>query len=122
MEEFVDVCKALWDSVAPDAFIWDRESGVMADPTKVRPIEHHGTFFNVRGPLNTVPSPQGHPVLVQAGGSPRGIRASAHFADHVFASGLALNQKRRHRAALDEALVAEGRDPRPSPDASVCSR
>ena len=111
MEEFVDVCKALWDSVAPDAFIWDRESGVVADPAKVRPIEHEGPFFKVRGPLNTVPSPQGHPVLVQAGGSPRGIRASAHFADHVFASGLALDQKRRHRAALDEALVAEGRDP-----------
>ena len=111
MEEFVDVCKALWDSVKPDAFIWDRDSGVVADATKVAAIHHVGKFFKVRGPLNTVPSPQGRPVLIQAGGSPRGIKASAHFADHVFATGLSLAQKLRHRQALDSALVSEGRDP-----------
>jgi FMN-dependent oxidoreductase (nitrilotriacetate monooxygenase family) len=111
MEEFVDVCKALWASVGPDAFIWDRDSGIVANPDKVRPINHAGRFFKVRGPLNTVPSPQGRPVLIQAGGSPRGIKASAHFADHVFATGLSLAQKRKHREALDTALIAEGRDP-----------
>jgi FMN-dependent oxidoreductase (nitrilotriacetate monooxygenase family) len=111
MEEFVDVCKALWDSVAPDAFQWDRESGVVADPAKVHAIDHVGRFFKVKGPLNTVPSPQGHPVLVQAGSSPRGIAASAHFADHVFAAGKPLAQKVQHRRDLDTALVARGRDP-----------
>lgn len=111
MEEFVDVCKALWESVGPDAFVWDRDSGIVANPDKVHPINHVGKFFKVRGPLNTVPSPQGRPVLIQAGGSPRGIKASAHFADHVFATGLALAQKKKHREALDAALVAEGRDP-----------
>ncbi len=111
MEEFVDVCKKLWASVAPDAFIWDRDSGEVADPSKVHPINHAGPFFKVRGPLNTVPSPQTRPVLIQAGGSLRGIEASAHFADHVFASGLSLEHKRRHRLALDKALVAKGRDP-----------
>ena len=74
------VCKALWDSVAPGAFIWDRESGVVCDPAKVHAINHAGRFFKVRGPLNVVPSPQGHPVLIQAGASPRGIKASAYFA------------------------------------------
>lgn len=111
MEEFIDVCKALWRSVAPDAFVWDRESGVVADPAKVHPINHSGQFFNVRGPLNAVPSPQGRPVLIQAGSSPRGIKASAHFADHVFASSQAINLRQRHRRDLDAALVAEGRDP-----------
>jgi FMN-dependent oxidoreductase (nitrilotriacetate monooxygenase family) len=111
MEEFVDVCKALWSSVEPDAFLWDRETGVVADPRKIHAINHVGKFFRVRGPLNTVPSPQGHPVLVQAGGSPRGIKASAHFADHVFASSPANYLKKKHREALDAALVAEGRDP-----------
>jgi alkanesulfonate monooxygenase SsuD/methylene tetrahydromethanopterin reductase-like flavin-dependent oxidoreductase (luciferase family) len=86
MEEFVDVCKALWASVEPEAFVWDRETGMVCDPSKVKPIHHVGQFFRVRGPLNTVPSPQGRPVLIQAGGSPRGIAASAHFADHVFAA------------------------------------
>ena len=111
MEEFVDVCKALWSSVEPDAFVWDRETGVVCDPDKVHPINHSGQFFKVRGPLSTVPSPQGAPVLIQAGGSPRGIRASAHFADHIFAASPPRAAKIRHRKALDEALVAEGRDP-----------
>jgi FMN-dependent oxidoreductase (nitrilotriacetate monooxygenase family) len=110
MEEFIKVCKALWDSVEPDAFKWDRATGVVADPAKVRAIHHKGRFFSVRGPLNTVPSPQRHPVLVQAGGSPRGIRASANFADIIFASANSMKAMATHRAALDEALIAEGRD------------
>ncbi|GGA75479.1 methylene-tetrahydromethanopterin reductase [Nitratireductor aestuarii] len=111
MEEFVHVCKSLWASVEPDAFIWDRETGQMADPSKVKAIEHRGKFFNVMGPLPCVPSPQGRPVLVQAGASPRGIRASANFADMVFAASPGLEKQVRHRQALDAALTAEGRDP-----------
>jgi FMN-dependent oxidoreductase (nitrilotriacetate monooxygenase family) len=111
MEEFVDVCKALWASVEPDAFVWDRESGVVCDPDKVHPINHKGQFFSVRGPLSTVPSPQGRPVLIQAGGSPRGIMASAHFADHVFAASPPRAGKIKHRKELDAALKTKGRDP-----------
>ncbi|MBV8394092.1 MAG: LLM class flavin-dependent oxidoreductase, partial [Alphaproteobacteria bacterium] len=112
MEEFIDVCKALWASVEPDAFVWDRETGIVVDdPGKVRPIDHVGDFFKVKGPLSCVPSPQGRPVLIQAGGSPRGIRASAHFADQVFAADKPTALKIEHRAALDAALAAKGRDP-----------
>jgi FMN-dependent oxidoreductase (nitrilotriacetate monooxygenase family) len=111
MEEFVDVCKALWTSVAPDAFLWDRESGLVADPAKVKAIDHVGKFFSVKGPLASVPSPQGRPVLVQAGASPRGIKASAHIADHVFAFSPGLEKQVKHRKELDKALQAEGRDP-----------
>jgi FMN-dependent oxidoreductase (nitrilotriacetate monooxygenase family) len=111
MEEFIKVCKSLWDSVEPEAFKWDRETGVVADPDKVRAIHHAGKFFRVRGPLNTVPSPQRHPVLVQAGGSPRGIQASANFADIIFASANSHRAMAKHRTALDDALIAEGRDP-----------
>jgi FMN-dependent oxidoreductase (nitrilotriacetate monooxygenase family) len=111
MEEFIDVCKALWHSIEPDAFSWDRASGQVADPAKVAAIHHEGRFFKVRGPLSVVPSPQIEPVLIQAGGSPRGIEASAHFAEHVFAAGPPLAQKIKHRAALDAALVKKGRDP-----------
>jgi FMN-dependent oxidoreductase (nitrilotriacetate monooxygenase family) len=110
MEEFIDVCKALWASVEPDAFIWDRESGVVADPDKVHPINHVGEYFRVKGPLNTVPSPQGRPVLIQAGGSPRGIMASAHFADMIFSAAWG-PARVRHRAELDKALIAKGRHP-----------
>ncbi|WP_329259603.1 NtaA/DmoA family FMN-dependent monooxygenase [Streptomyces sp. NBC_01478] len=111
MEEFVDVCRALWDSVAPDAIVRDRSTGRFADPAKVRPIDHDGRFFTVKGPLASVPGPQYHPLIVQAGNSPRGIAASARFADLVFGFGGHLASQQRHRKMLDEALLAEGRDP-----------
>jgi long-chain alkane monooxygenase len=111
MEEFIDICKALWASADPDAFIWDRETGIVADPSKVREINHVGRFFSVKGPLQCTPSPQGRPVLIQAGGSPRGINASAHFADYIFGAGKPLPLKVKHRKELDAALTAKGRDP-----------
>ena len=112
MEEFIRVCRSLWDSVAPDAIVADRASGRFADPAKVHPIDHVGDFFQVRGPLASVPSPQVHPVLVQAGNSPRGIDASATFADVVFGFGGDITGQLRHRSMLDGALAARGRDPR----------
>jgi FMN-dependent oxidoreductase (nitrilotriacetate monooxygenase family) len=111
MEEFIVVCKALWDSVAPDAFVWDRETGIVADPAKIHEINHVGQFFKVKGPLACVPSPQQHPVLLQAGGSPRGIKASAQIADYVFGAGKPTKLKVQHRKELDTELTALGRDP-----------
>jgi alkanesulfonate monooxygenase SsuD/methylene tetrahydromethanopterin reductase-like flavin-dependent oxidoreductase (luciferase family) len=110
MEEFIDVCKALWASVEPDAFVWDRAAGLVADPAKVRAINHVGRFFKVKGPLSVPPSPQGRPVLIQAGGSPRGIRASAHFADHVFGANKSIALMAEQRQALDAALQDKGRN------------
>jgi FMN-dependent oxidoreductase (nitrilotriacetate monooxygenase family) len=112
MEEFVHVCKSLWASVAPDAFVWDRETGVVIpDTSKVNAINHSGNFFKVKGPLSCVPSPQGRPVLIQAGGSLRGIKASAQFADHVFAALKPRKMNIKHREELDAQLTTAGRDP-----------
>ena len=111
MDEFIDVCLKLWDSVALDAMVWDRETGRVADPSKVKPIDHVGRFFKVKGPLNTPPSPQGRPVLVQAGGSPRGLKTAASFVDMAFGENMAVPAQVKQRAALDEALRAHGRDP-----------
>ncbi len=111
LEEFIDVCRALWDSVEPGAFLWDRATGHVADPAKVHPIHHDGAFFKVKGPLNVIRSPQGHPVILQAGGSPRGTRAAAHVADHVFGLTKTIPLMAKQRQDLDAALVLEGRDP-----------
>jgi FMN-dependent oxidoreductase (nitrilotriacetate monooxygenase family) len=111
LEEFVDVCRALWRSVDQDAFVWDRRSGRVADPAKVRAINHVGKYFKVKGPLSVVPSPQQQPVVIQAGGSPRGTRAAAHVADHVFGLTKSIPLMVKQRSDLDAALVAEGRDP-----------
>jgi alkanesulfonate monooxygenase SsuD/methylene tetrahydromethanopterin reductase-like flavin-dependent oxidoreductase (luciferase family) len=111
MEEFVDVLRALWDSAEPDTMLWDHATGRVGNPAKVHSVHHHGRFFQGSGPLNTPPSPQGRPVLIQAGGSPRGIRASAYVADHVFGADMALGLQVKQRAALDKALIDLGRDP-----------
>jgi len=111
MEEFVDVCRKLWDSTEAGAMLWDYETGQVGDPAKIHDVIHAGKFFKVEGPLNTPPSPQGRPVIVQAGGSPRGIRASAYVADHQFGGDMALPLQVRQRAALDKALTELGRDP-----------
>jgi FMN-dependent oxidoreductase (nitrilotriacetate monooxygenase family) len=111
MEEFIDVCRALWNSVEPDTMLWDHASGMVGDPAKVHDVEHVGRFFKVSGPLNTPPSPQGMPVLLQAGGSPRGIRACAYVADMAFGGDMFLDLQIAQRKALDEAVAALGRDP-----------
>ena len=111
MEEFIAVCRMLWDATEADAMLWNDATGHVGDPAKVHGVSHRGRFFKVEGPLNTPPSPQGRPVLIQAGGSPRGIRASAYVADHVFGADMALAAQVQQRQALDEALVTLGRDP-----------
>src|SRR5690349_4100162 len=111
MDEFMDVCQALWRSVEPDAFEWDRTTGRVANPDKVRAINHIGKFFKVKGPLSVPPSPQVVPVLIQAGGSPRGTRTAARFVDHIFGARKPIPAMAKQRAEVDAALTAEGRDP-----------
>jgi FMN-dependent oxidoreductase (nitrilotriacetate monooxygenase family) len=111
MEEFIDVCRALWSSVEPDAMLWDEDTGQVGDPGKVHDVEHRGRFFKVSGPLNTPPSPQTRPVLLQAGSSPRGVRACAYVADMAFGPDMPLSLQIAQRKALDEAVAALGRDP-----------
>ena len=111
MEEFTEICRKLWDATEADAMLWDHATGRVGDPAKVHAMSHQGRFFKVEGPLNTPPSPQGRPVLIQAGGSPRGIRASAYVADHVFGADMDLPQQVAQRQALDAALTDLGRDP-----------
>jgi FMN-dependent oxidoreductase (nitrilotriacetate monooxygenase family) len=83
-DEFLDVVTALWDSWEDDALVVDPATGVFADDTKVHEIGHKGRFFSVRGPLNAVRSPQGHPLLVQAGSSEDGRAFAAAWAEAVF--------------------------------------
>ena len=75
--EFLDVVTRLWDNWQPGWLVADKASGHYADVSKVRPIDHHGEFFSVAGPLPVAPGPQGRPVLVQAGGSRAGEERDA---------------------------------------------
>ena len=83
-QEFLEVTCKLWDSVEKDALVADRENGIFADPAKVHRIDHRGRYFNVRGPLPALPSPQHRPVIIQAGLSGPGLDLSATYADMQF--------------------------------------
>lgn len=84
-EEFVDVVNALWDAWEDSALVGDR-NGDLADADRIHTIDHRGEHFSVRGPLPLPRSPQGRPVVVQAGGSEQGKRLAARTADAVFAA------------------------------------
>ncbi|MGW0817240.1 NtaA/DmoA family FMN-dependent monooxygenase [Streptomyces viridiviolaceus] len=85
-EEFTDVARKLWNSWDEDAVVRDYENGIHTDPAKVHEINHVGKHFTVRGPLNSLPSPQRTPVLAQAGGSPRGRDFAARNAELIMAT------------------------------------
>lgn len=83
-DEFLEVCFKLWDSWDADALQLDQQRGYYADPTKVHPIHHVGSWFQSKGPLNIPKSPQGRPVIIQAGSSGRGQEFAARWAEIIF--------------------------------------
>lgn len=111
-QEFLEVACALWDSVEPDALVLDRENGIFADPAKVHRIDYRGAYFNVRGPLPALPSPQQRPIIIQAGQSGPGMDLAAKYADLQFSTRRNLDSMKQHRAAIDERLAKFGRSPR----------
>ena len=111
MEEFVDVCKELWDGWADDAVTADAAGGLFVDPAKVRKIDHKGQFFSVKGALDLPRSPQGWPVLVQAGGSPAGLEFAAMVGEVIFAAQGKRDEATKFRNAVRERMPKYGRDP-----------
>jgi FMN-dependent oxidoreductase (nitrilotriacetate monooxygenase family) len=109
--EFVDVVKGLWDCWADDAIVADRATGRYIDPAKLRPLNHEGAHFSVKGPVNIGRAPQGHPIILQAGGSEPGQALAARSADVVFAVVQDLGEARAQYAALKARLPALGRRP-----------
>jgi alkanesulfonate monooxygenase SsuD/methylene tetrahydromethanopterin reductase-like flavin-dependent oxidoreductase (luciferase family) len=107
----MDVVNQLFGSWEPDAVVKDRARGVYADHTKVHPIDFKGEFFKVRGPLNTVPSPQGRPTYVQAGGSPRGRDFAAKHADSIIATANQVAGMKAYRDDVRQHAVTFGRNP-----------
>lgn len=112
MEEYMDLCYELWDSWAPDAIVADRGSGVFADPAKVKEINFEGEYFRCRGRSFVERSPQGRPVLWQAGSSDRGRDFAAKHAEAIFAVHPNVERMREYSNDLTERLTSKfGRAP-----------
>lgn len=110
-KEFVEVTLSLWDSWSDDAVINDRVSGQWADIGKIRDIDFVGDHFRVQGALNMPRSPQGHPVLFQAGQSPAGVELGATVADAIYTAQPDLEAMRTFSDRVRGQAVLSGRDP-----------
>jgi FMN-dependent oxidoreductase (nitrilotriacetate monooxygenase family) len=109
--EFTTVVKALWDSWEEEAFIGDAATGRFVDPARVHAIAHRGKYFSVHGPHNVPRPPQGHPVLVQAGGSDDGRELAAEHAEAVFSASQSLEEALDYAGDLRKRAVRFGRTP-----------
>ncbi|MGW4094030.1 NtaA/DmoA family FMN-dependent monooxygenase [Nocardia sp. NPDC004750] len=110
--EFVELTQKLWDSWEADAVIGDQAGGRFADLDKVHAVDHRGEFYAVVGPLNVARSPQGRPVLVQAGASPQGKAFAAAHAEAIYTTQLSATAARDFVTGIRSAAAAAGRDPR----------
>ncbi|MCA3301580.1 MAG: LLM class flavin-dependent oxidoreductase [Roseomonas sp.] len=110
-DEFLEIVLSHWDSWGDDAIIQDRESGIFADPSKVRRLDHKGKWFKSRGPFTVPRTPQGRPVLIQAGQSGRGKTFAARWGDLVFVIYANMEVAKRGYRDFKEQVAASGRDP-----------
>ena len=110
-DEFMEVVLGHWDAWEDDAIVCDKESGLYAHPDKVHRLDHKGEFFLSRGPFTVPRSPQGHPVVIQAGQSERGRAFSARWGEVVFVTTYSLEAGQRSYATFKDQIAAHGRDP-----------
>lgn len=110
-EEFVSVVKGLWDSWEEDALLCDKESGQYFDDNKLHGLHHQGEFFSVEGPLNSSRSPQGRPVIIQAGSSEEGINLAAKTADVIFTAQQTLEGAQDFYKKVKDKAIQYGRSP-----------
>lgn len=110
-DEVLEACFALWDSWDEDALILDKENGVFADPDKVHYANYEGRWIRTRGPLSIPRSPQGRPVIMQAGSSERGREFAARWAEVVFTVQRGREEMRAFYDDLHGRMEKAGRRP-----------
>jgi FMN-dependent oxidoreductase (nitrilotriacetate monooxygenase family) len=110
-DEFLEATVGLWDTWEDDALVLDRAGGTFADPSKVHELNYRGEYFKVRGPLTVPRSPQGRPLLIQAGSSGRGRDFAARWAELIFTGDPDIEIARSHYKDQKDRIAERGRDP-----------
>jgi FMN-dependent oxidoreductase (nitrilotriacetate monooxygenase family) len=110
-DEVLEACCALWDCWQDDALVMNKESGLFIDPSKVRYANYEGRSVRTRGPLSIPRSPQGRPVLMQAGSSPRGREFAARWAEAIFCKTSSIANAVAFYDDIKSRMVAHGRAP-----------
>ena len=110
-KDFVDVVEGLWDSWESDALLYDRKSGHFYDEAKMHVLAHASRHFKVRGPLNVAATPQGRPIIIQAGAAGQGRELAAAHADVIYAGQNTLAEAREFYDDVKARLPGYGREP-----------
>jgi FMN-dependent oxidoreductase (nitrilotriacetate monooxygenase family) len=110
-DEFMEVVLGHWDTWEVDAIVQDKANGLFARPEKVHRLDHHGRYFHSRGPFTVPRSPQGHPVIIQAGQSGRGKRFGAQWGEVIFVVYPNIAIAKRDYADFKSDVARCGRDP-----------
>jgi long-chain alkane monooxygenase len=110
IEEYVALCRALWDSWQSDAIVADRATGIYAHPEKIAEVRFEGKYFRCRARHFVAPSPQGRPVLWQAGASEQGRQFAARTAEAIFAIQPTVQSMRAYSDDIRTRVAAAGRD------------
>ena len=110
-EEVLEATTQLWDSWDDDVIFQDKESGYFGHPDKVRSVDYKGKYVSTQGPLSVPRPPQGYPLLIQAGASPRGRDFAARWADVIFSSNESLASAVAFRQDIRARAAKFGRDP-----------
>lgn len=108
-EEFTEVVAKLWDSWGEDTLLLDRAGGRFADFGQLKEVNYKGRWYGAKGYLNVPRSPQGRPVLIQAGSSSQGQGFAGRFADVVFTAQQSLESARQFHDAVGDQLAIAGR-------------
>ena len=109
--ESARVVTGLWDSWDDDAFVRNVESGLYFEPERKHVLDHHGDFYDVRGPLNVPRPPQGWPVIVQAGASDEGRELAAEYAEAIFSPHLTIELSKAYYDDVKGRMAKYGRKP-----------
>ena len=110
-DEVLEACFALWNSWDADALVRDKQAGIMADPAKVHYANYEGRWIKTRGPLSIPRSPQGRPVIMQAGSSDRGREFAARWAEAIFTQQLGQAEMAEFYRDIKTRMRAYDRDP-----------
>ncbi|UBU18590.1 NtaA/DmoA family FMN-dependent monooxygenase [Nonomuraea gerenzanensis] len=109
--EFVRLSRELWDSWQPDAVLGDQAAGHFLNEDAIGTVGHRGAHFTVEGRFTLPRSPQGHPIIIQAGDSAEGREFAAATADVIFTGHGSLEDGKRFYADVKSRLARYGREP-----------
>jgi FMN-dependent oxidoreductase (nitrilotriacetate monooxygenase family) len=110
-EEVVEACQQLWDSFPAEALVLDKESGQFIDPSRLKPFTFRGKHVSTEGPLTVPASPQGGPVIMQAGASERGRQFAARVGEMIFTLSHSLAAMQDYYSDMKRRVVEAGRQP-----------